>query len=206
MAAKKEEKRSRLWVFVVYPESLPENWLDIISGWHVPVCVSPLHDKDIDANGEQKKPHYHVVLQFTGNKSYEQIVEMIAPLNCPTPQRVNSLKGQVRYFLHQDNPEKAQYAKADLKYYGGFDPDLYLGSSEINRHIALREMREFIVANCIEYFCDLYAYADKHRPDWAELLDDSCSFSISTFTKDFRHELRSSPSDRSLPGEWEGTS
>ena len=56
-------------------------------------------------------------------------MELIAPLNCTVPQKVNSLKGQVRYFLHQDNPEKAQYLKADLKYYGGFDPDLYLGMS-----------------------------------------------------------------------------
>ena len=60
----KEDTRSRLWVFVAYPESLPENWLDIIADWHVPCCISPLHDKDINADGEAKKPHYHIVLQF----------------------------------------------------------------------------------------------------------------------------------------------
>ena len=47
----KEDTRSRLWVFVAYPESLPENWLDIIADWHVPCCISPLHDKDINADG-----------------------------------------------------------------------------------------------------------------------------------------------------------
>lgn len=183
LAAKKEDQRSRLWVFIAYPESLPEKWLDIVADWHVPVCVSPLHDRDINADGEPKKPHYHIVLQFTGNKSFEQITELIAPLNCTIPQKVNSLKGQVRYFLHQDNPDKAQYSKADLRYFGGFDPDLYLGSTEITRHVALREMRQFIMANGVEYFCDFYEYADRCRPDWAELLDDSCSFSISVFIK-----------------------
>lgn len=186
----KEDARSRLWVFVAYPESLPENWLDIIADWHVPCCISPLHDKDINADGEAKKPHYHIVLQFTGNKSYDQILELIKPLNCTVPQKVNSLKGQVRYFLHQDNPEKAQYSKSDLKFYGGFDPDLYLGNTEINRHIALREMREFIENNCIEYFFDFYMYCDRARPDWSELLDDTCSFTISNFIKDFRYKLR----------------
>ena len=122
--------------------------------------------------------------------AYEQILELIKHLNCTVHQKVNSLKGQVRYFLHQDNPEKAQYAKADLKYFGGFDPDLYLGNTEINRHIALREMREFIENNCIEYFCDFYSYCDRSRPDWSELLDDTCSFTISTFIKDFRYKLR----------------
>lgn len=186
----KEETRSRLWVFVAYPESLPENWLDIVAEWHVPCCVSPLHDRDINADGEQKKPHYHIVLQFTGNKSYQQIVDLIAPLNCTVPQKVNSLKGQVRYLIHYDNPDKAQYNKADLKYFGGFDPDLYLGNTEVNRHIALREMRQFVLDNCIEYFCDLYDYADRNRPDWAELLDDSCTYSMSAFVKDFRYKLR----------------
>lgn len=186
----KEDVRSRLWVFVAYPESLPENWLDIISEWHVPCCVSPLHDRDVNADGEGKKPHYHIVLQFTGKKSYLQIVEMIEPLNCTVPQRVNSLKGQVRYFIHYDNPEKAQYRKEDLKCFGGFDVDLYLGSTETNRHIALREMREFVVANCIEYFSDLYDYADRFRPDWAELLDDNSTYSMAAYIKDFRMKIR----------------
>lgn len=186
----KEDLRSRLWVFVAYPDSLPENWLEIIADWHTPCCISPLHDRDINADGEPKKPHYHIVLQFTGNKSFTQIEEMTAPLNCTVPQRVNSLKGQVRYFIHYDNPEKAQYRKEDMKFFGGFDPDLYLGSTETNRHVSMREMREFVINNCVEYFCDLYDYADKYRPDWAELLDDSCTYSMSSFIKDFRYKLR----------------
>lgn len=189
MAQAKKDARSRLWVFVAYPESLPDNWIDIISEWHVPCCISPLHDKDINATGEAKKPHYHVILQFTGNKAFEQVVELIEPLNCPQPQRVNSLKGQVRYLIHQDNPDKAQYRKEDLKFFGGFDPDLYLGNTETNRHVALREMRDFVVTNCIEYFSDLYMYADQNRPDWSELLDDNSTYSMAAFIKDFRAKL-----------------
>lgn len=185
-----EDLRSRLWVFIAYPESLPDNWLDIIAEWYTPCCISPLHDRDINADGEPKKPHYHIALQFTGNKSYSQIVEMIEPLNCTVPKRVNSLKGQVRYFIHYDNPEKAQYRKEDIQTFSGFDVDLYLGVTETNRHIAMREMREFVINNCVEYFCDLYDYADRNRPDWSELLDDSCTYSMSAFIKDYRYKLR----------------
>ena len=30
------------------------------------------------------KPHYHVLLLFGGVKSYDQVLELIKPLNCPT--------------------------------------------------------------------------------------------------------------------------
>ncbi|HAK0877811.1 TPA: replication protein RepB, partial [Listeria monocytogenes] len=97
---KQPYKRGRNWVVVVYPESAPENWIDLIR--QEPVAISPLHDKDVDENGERKKPHYHVVFAYKGNKSFEQIDEIARLLHAPIPQRVNSLTGQTRYLTHQD--------------------------------------------------------------------------------------------------------
>lgn len=42
---KQPYKRGRNWWIVVYPESLPENWKEIIST--EPVAISPLHDKTV---------------------------------------------------------------------------------------------------------------------------------------------------------------
>lgn len=53
--------RTRNFATVVYPESAPADWLDIINDLHIPCFVSPLHDQDLDAKGKPKKPHYHVV-------------------------------------------------------------------------------------------------------------------------------------------------
>ena len=64
---------------------------------------------------EKEKPHYHVILSYKGNKSFEQIDEIARLLHAPIPQRVNSLTGAVRYLTHMDNPEKYQYESSDIR-------------------------------------------------------------------------------------------
>lgn len=54
MAEKNVKKRN--WVMVAYPDSLPENWLDILVQTGLPCAISPLHDRDTEATGEPKKP------------------------------------------------------------------------------------------------------------------------------------------------------
>ncbi|MFS5771787.1 Rep family protein [Streptococcus agalactiae] len=83
---KQPYKRGRNWWIVVYPESLPENWKEIIST--EPVAISPLHDKDVNADGTKKKPHYHIVFNYKGNKSFEQMDEMARVLRALIPERV----------------------------------------------------------------------------------------------------------------------
>ena len=45
-----------------------------------------LYDKDVTEDGERKKPHYHVILSYKGNKSFEQIDEIARLLHAPIPQ------------------------------------------------------------------------------------------------------------------------
>ena len=65
--------RTRNYATVVYPESAPDNWKDILSQLFVPAFISPLHDSDLNPTGEIKKPHYHVMLMFEGVKTKEQV-------------------------------------------------------------------------------------------------------------------------------------
>ena len=51
-----KDTRTRNWTIVVYPDSAPANWRDIINDIHIEWVESPLHDKDVDANGEYKTP------------------------------------------------------------------------------------------------------------------------------------------------------
>jgi hypothetical protein len=102
--------KTRNWAFVVYPESAPDGWMELLADTHIPAFVSPLHDKDIDEDGSLKKPHYHVVLMFDGPTTQKRANEIIEPF-CGTKsaEYVKSLRGYVRYLIHLDNPEKAQY-------------------------------------------------------------------------------------------------
>lgn len=169
---KQPYKRGRNWVVVVYPESAPENWIDLIR--QEPVAISPLHDKDVDENGERKKPHYHVVFAYKGNKSFEQIDEIARLLRAPVPQRVNSLTGQTRYLTHQDNPEKYQYDSSDIQVFGGFDLEGNLAMSSGDKRQILKDMIVFIREENITHLVDLtdYCLSENAPAGWFEILTE----------------------------------
>ena len=59
-----DKKRTRNWATVVYPESAPENWESALQELCIPAFISPLHDNDLNTNGELKKGHFHIMLLF----------------------------------------------------------------------------------------------------------------------------------------------
>lgn len=75
-------KRYRNFATVVYPDSAPPNWLDILSEHKVPAFVSPLHDSDVNPTGENKKAHFHVMLMFDGVKTLVQAKEVFDSSCC----------------------------------------------------------------------------------------------------------------------------
>lgn len=184
--------RTRIWAAVVYPDSAPDNWRDILDDYHIEWAESPLHEFDTNPTGEVKKAHWHIVLAFDGPKSYEQVVELLAPLNCPIPQRCHSLKGAVRYFAHLDNPEKHQYSVSEIRAHGGFDVTAALAPSSSERYEIISEMIEFVKAAGVTEFQDLMDYAvEQHRDSWFPLLCDSCSFVMQQYIKSQRHRQES---------------
>ena len=46
------EDKNRHWTFVMYPESLPENYLEILQQTGLEIAISPLHNKDLDKEKE----------------------------------------------------------------------------------------------------------------------------------------------------------
>lgn len=123
--------KTRYWTFLLYPDSVSSNWFDFLNDLHIPVAISPLHDKDINPDDTIKKPHYHVIVCFEGPTTYKNVKENICdPLNATIPKRVMSLRGMYRYLIHLDNPEKYQYNKNDIIELGDFQ--LELTDTELN--------------------------------------------------------------------------
>ncbi len=183
-----KDTRTRNWTIVIYPESAPGNWRDIIDSWHIEWVESPIHDKDINANGEPKKAHFHVLLMFGGVKTFEQVCELIEPLNCPIPIKVHNTKSLVRYMAHLDNPDKTQYDISKIVSHGGVDVLDLLKPSSGERYSFIKEMQVWCNENNIVEFCDLFNYAANERfDDWFPLLCDSCAFVMNQFLKSKRH-------------------
>lgn len=114
------KEKFRYWTFLVYPESAPNNWVEILEVTGVPFSVSPLHEFDVDEVGELKKAHYHVILCFSGPTTYNNVKKITDSLNSPIPLRILSVLGRYEYHTHQNNPEKYQYNVEDIRNYNGF--------------------------------------------------------------------------------------
>lgn len=154
MSEKNVKKRN--WAFVLYPESAPKNWREQLLQTGLQCAISPLHDRDINPTGEPKKPHYHVILAYSGPTSYNVVKALTnGKLGQTIPQPLEQIEGYYRYFTHKDNPEKAQYNASDIETINGFDIRNYidLTKSEVIR--LKREIQAFIRDNEIMEYADL---------------------------------------------------
>lgn len=166
---KQDKTRVKDWTFIVYPESAPENWRSILADkLQVKAIISPLHDKDILDDVEQtpKKSHYHVILRFDNQKSFNQIKEITDLLNQPIPQKVKSIEGAVRYLIHADSPDKAQYNQADIQVIGNIDLDRYFKKTAIQKDELTAEIMDYICDNDITELADLLDYCRCENIEW----------------------------------------
>ena len=146
--------KKRNWAFVLYPESAPENWRDLLQQTGLQCCVSPLHDKDINPDGSPKKPHYHVILVYSGPTSFNVVKALCDSLKQPIPKALEQVRGYYRYLTHKDNPEKAQYSECDITSINGFNiaDFIELTRSEVNAIIL--QLQQIIREGDITEYCD----------------------------------------------------
>lgn len=155
-----KEQRSNKWTFLIYEESAPENYLDVLEDIHVPFVLSPWHNKDVNKEtGEVKKSHKHGAFYFSSLKSYSQVSELIKDkLNGPAHvEPVMSPKGMYDYFVHADNPDKTPYDINDIESGCGFELDKFLVQQ--NSDDFTTKVIDTIEENDITEFGELVWYA-----------------------------------------------
>lgn len=183
MAEKSNGKgRTRNFATVVYPDSAPEHWMDILNEFHVPAFISPLHYADINPDGETKKAHWHVLLMFDGVKTDDQAKEIFDSINGVGLERVSTLRGYARYLCHLDNPEKFQYNINDVKSLAGASYVDIIGLAS-DRYLAIGEMLEWCQENEIISYAELLMFSKAHRQDWFRVLCDSGTLVMKEFLK-----------------------
>lgn len=174
--------RYRNFATVVYPDSAPDNWQDILSEQCIPCFVSPLHEFDVNPDGEVKKAHFHVLFAYDGKKSLsqvQQVVDLIGGVGCEV---VQSLRGYARYLCHLDNPEKHQYSVDDVLSFGGADYHSTIGLPT-DKYKAIREMIEYCDKHGLLSYADLLLYASVERYDWFRILCDSGTVVMKEYLK-----------------------
>ena len=175
-------QKTRAFCSIGYPESLIENWLDILSDSHVQTLISPLHDRDTDENGELKKAHYHIMIIFDGPKTIDNAQKLFDSIYATKCQPINSVRGQARYLCHLDNLDKYPYDTGLVTCLNGAD---YYSLIELpnNKYIAIREMKNFIVENDIYSFSDFFDYCSDYKEEWFRSLCDNSCYIIKEYLK-----------------------
>lgn len=197
MAAKKENLSktvvARQWTIVGYPDdSLPENYAQILDEeYHLCWAESPVHDADFNADDTQKKKHIHFIFAFDGNKSFDQMKEIADRLNAPIPKKVDKPRTLIRYFIHYDNPDKAQYRESDIKCHGGYDYGDAFKRADVQNRTILKEIIIFCQDNGISEYCDLLdAVVALDNDEWFDLITCRNTLAINSYLRSSHHKKK----------------
>lgn len=126
------------------------------------------HDKDVDENGELKKPHYHIACR----KSSPSTISVVSnQLRVPENyiQQISNWSSNLLYLLHRSAPEKYQY---DFNALHTNLPHKLFSSPEATQFIAYREIAKFIEqGGCnsltqLNNWCIENGYWSEFRRNW----------------------------------------
>lgn len=184
-----KDARTRVFATVVYPESAPQDWEETLTQSHVAAFVSPLHDKDTNPDGNQKKPHYHVMVMYENKKNFDtQVKPLFDSIGGVGREEVQSARGYARYLCHMDNPEKYQYDKEDVRCFGGAD---YMAVIHIptDDSQTLKEIFAFITANQIYSVKTLLDICAVNNDEWFRLITTNKGYIVKEYIKSYTWEL-----------------
>lgn len=129
--------KARYFTFLLYPESIPEDWEIKLESIGVPMAISPIHDKDLSTveGQEYKKAHYHVIYvsknPVTADSVRKKIKQILGAKSIAMVQIVvQSMENMYLYLTHESKDaiakNKVKYSKKDIKLLNNFDIDRYI--------------------------------------------------------------------------------
>lgn len=172
--AEKRSPKARGWACIVYPDSAPDGWIDALRDTHVQMLASPLHDFDVTAEGEPKKPHWHVLAMFENpvTEKYARAVFEPAGVTAP-PEQVRSIKAYARYLVHMDDHDKHRYSDGDvIEICGANWASVALDEHE-ERDRILTEIEDWLDEQGVTSYRSLCRYARTHEPSWVHVVRTS---------------------------------
>lgn len=174
--------RTRNFATVVYPESAPDDWKEILIDQFIPTFISPLHNQDINPTGELKKEHYHIIIMFDSTKTSEQAQQVFSLIGGVGCEIVQSIRGYSRYLCHLDNPEKYQYDTQSVIALCGADYTSVIGLVT-DKYKAIGEMIDYCEFNDIISYSELLTYSRIYKFEWFRVLCDNGTLVIKEYLK-----------------------
>ncbi len=103
-----------------------------------------LHDKDIDENGEAKKPHWHVIITVGNNKRWNSALAKELGIEMNYIEKIRNLDRALEYLIHLNDQDKHQYSIDEVE--GSLKTRLTasINSSDKTENEVITEIIEFI--------------------------------------------------------------
>ncbi len=169
--------KARYFTFLLYPESIPQDWEMKLESIGLPIAISPIHDKDLSGVEGQKykKAHYHVIYvaknPVTADSVRYKIKQILGEKSVAMVQIVvQSMENIYLYLTHESKDaiakNKVRYPKKDIRLLNNFDIDRYMTLDVedkddmlndvcdlIDEHSLanIRELRRFVRVRASEY-------------------------------------------------------
>lgn len=179
-----KDQRSKIWACIIYPDSAPDNFMEIIRSLMLEGFLSPLHEDQPEDEVELRKPHYHFQMYFPTNKSYDQVKVITDQLHATRPERLNNARAYARYLCHLDQPDKQRYDIADVIEFGGRNYIEVINTSS-DRYKVIAEIMDFCDENqdlIHNSFALLMRYCRKwDKKEWFQALCDNSAYIIKEY-------------------------
>ena len=179
------EKRSLYYATILYEESAVENWHQILEELHIPCLISPLHDRDLDEQGNYKKWHRHILFLFESLKTRQQcneVIDMVGGVGC---EIIMCPKAYALYLTHANAPDKAQYDANDIiALSGGAEYLEKLRNTTTNKYEVISDIIRYCQAENIDCLADIIEFALDNQKEWFyALAEGSSSIMLTNYLK-----------------------
>lgn len=158
---KHEKTKARNWAFIVYPESAPEEWREILQLTGLQFAISPLHDSDKDPTEDEKKSHWHVIAVWNNPTTGAAVRRITESVNAALPIALNGIRGYYLYLTHKENPDKFQYDEKDITTINGFNILDFVEKSKSEVNAFKRSIQRLILEMDITEYAVLMVYLDE---------------------------------------------
>ncbi|EGO8273407.1 replication protein [Enterococcus faecalis] len=185
MASNKTKARN--FGFILYPDSIPNDWKEKLESLGISMAVSPLHDmdekkdentwnsNDVIRNGKHyKKPHYHVIYIARNPVTIEsvrnKIKRKLGNSSIAHVEILDYIKGSYEYLTHESKDAIAKkkhiYDKKNILHINDFDLDRYITLDESQKRELKNQLLQIIRKKHLVNVLHLLDFLEKNGSEY----------------------------------------
>lgn len=178
---KDKDTKKRIWVGILYTENMREDWKSVIDDVLDLPFAYCVHDKDLDLDGDCRKPHVHLMVAWPGPTTYTEALRLMSSLSAPGKRAINKVEAvrnvrrQYAYLIHATAKAKEagkyQYDPSERITGNCFDIGAYEQISLVEKQRMRQELSKLIAEKEITNYADFYVYVlSNFEPDYEDVV------------------------------------